>query len=56
MDVDTIKYEFTVTDPTAYTRPWTAVLPLTRIHEPIFEYDCHESDDGVVPPTHEPRN
>ncbi len=44
MDADTIKYEFTVTDPTAYTRSWTAMLPLTRIHEPIFEYGCHEGN------------
>jgi hypothetical protein len=44
MDADTIKYEFTVTDPTAYTRPWTAMLPLTRIREPIFEYGCHEGN------------
>jgi hypothetical protein len=44
MDADTIKYEFTVTDQTAYTRPWTAMLPLTRIHEPIFEYGCHEGN------------
>ena len=40
----TIKYEFTVTDPTAYTRPWTAMLPLTRIREPLFEYACHEGN------------
>ena len=44
MDAETIKYEFTVTDPTAYTRPWTAMLPLSRIREPIFEYGCHEGN------------
>jgi len=44
MNAETIKYEFTVTDPTAYTRPWTAVLPLSRIREPIFEYGCHEGN------------
>jgi len=41
---ETIRYEFTVTDPTSYTRPWTAMLPLTRIHEPLFEYGCHEGN------------
>ena len=44
MDADTIKYEFTVSDQTTYTRPWSAMLPLTRIHEPIFEYGCHEGN------------
>ena len=29
------------------TRPWTAMLPLTRIHEPIFEYGCHEGNEGL---------
>ena len=44
IDAETIKYEFTVTDPTSYTRPWTAMLPLARIREPIFEYGCHEGN------------
>ena len=44
IDADTIKYEFTVTDPTAYTRPWTAMLPLSRIRGPLFEYACHEGN------------
>ena len=44
IDGETIKYEFTVTDPSSYTRPWTANMPLTRIREPIFEYGCHEGN------------
>jgi len=44
LDADTIRYEFTVTDPTAYTQPWTAMVPMTRIREPIFEYACHEGN------------
>jgi hypothetical protein len=44
VDAQTIKYEFTVTDPAAYTRPWTAMMPLTRVREPIFEYACHEGN------------
>ena len=31
VDAETIKYEFTVTDPTTYTRPWSAMVPLIRI-------------------------
>jgi hypothetical protein len=44
VDGDTLKYEFTVTDPGAYTQPWTANFPLTRIPGPIFEYGCHEGN------------
>jgi hypothetical protein len=44
IDADTLKYEFTVTDPTAYTQPWTANFPLVRIPGPVFEYGCHEGN------------
>jgi len=44
VDAGTLKYEFTVTDPTAYTRPWSAMMPLIRISEPLFEYACHEGN------------
>jgi hypothetical protein len=44
VDAETIKYEFTVTDPTTYTRPWSAMIPLIRIREPLFEYACHEGN------------
>jgi hypothetical protein len=44
LDASTIRYEFTVTDPSAYTQPWTAMVPMTRIHEPLFEYACHEGN------------
>ena len=37
-----LTYEFTVTDPTLFTSPWTAQVPMTRINEQIFEYACHE--------------
>jgi hypothetical protein len=48
VDGETIKYEFTVTDPTAYTRPWSAMLPLIRIREPLFEYGCHEGNYALA--------
>ena len=44
VDAETIKYEFTVTDPTAYTRPWSVTMPLVRMHEPVYEYACHEGN------------
>ena len=44
IDPDTIKYEFTVSDPHSYTQPWSARLPLSKIPGPIFEYGCHEGN------------
>ena len=48
VDPNTINYEFTVTDPDAYTRPGTAVMPLRAIDELLFEYACHEANYGMV--------
>jgi hypothetical protein len=48
VDLKTVNYEFTVTDPDAYTRPWTAVMPLRAIDELLFEYACHEANYGMT--------
>ena len=37
-------YEFTVEDPDAWTRPWTAVIQMKRTDSPLFEYACHEGN------------
>jgi len=44
VDDDTIVYEFTVSDPSSFTQPWSARFPLVRIDEPIYEYACHEGN------------
>ena len=44
VDADTLSYEFTVDDPTVWSRPWTAVLHLHRIDQPIYEFACHEGN------------
>ena len=44
VDDDTIKYEFTVSDPNSYTKPWSAMVPFVRMTEPLFEYACHEGN------------
>jgi hypothetical protein len=41
---DMIEYRYTVDDPSMYTRPWTAELPLSKIDGPIYEYACHEGN------------
>lgn len=43
-----IRYEFTVDDPTTFTRPWTAQIPMTRSKGPVFEYACHEGNYALV--------
>ena len=48
VDADTIDYRFTVTDPTTWTRPWTARIPLNRNDGPLYEYACHEGNDGMA--------
>jgi hypothetical protein len=44
VDPDTLLYEFTVDDPTAFARPWTAQIPMTRSTGSVFEYACHEGN------------
>jgi hypothetical protein len=41
---DRIEYEFTVTDPTTWTRPWTAAINYWRNDSGMFEYACHEGN------------
>ena len=44
VDADTIKYEFTVSDPSTLTRPWSAMFPLNATDDPLYEYACHEGN------------
>jgi hypothetical protein len=46
-DKDTLIYEFVVDDPTAWTRPWTVQLPMTRSDQPLYEYACHEGNHAM---------
>jgi hypothetical protein len=43
-DSDTLIYEFTITDPTVWTKPWTVSLPMTRSDQSVYEYACHEGN------------
>jgi len=45
---DTISYEITVSDPSTWTKPWTAVIHLKQRDEPIYEYACHEGNYDVM--------
>ena len=41
---DTLLYEFTVDDHTAFTKPWTAQIAVVKTKGPIYEYACHEGN------------
>jgi len=45
---EVIQYEFTVDDPTAFTKPWTARIPLNKTSERIYEYACHEGNYALM--------
>ena len=47
-DQNTLLYEFTVEDPTTFTKPFTAVLPMRRSDERVYEYACHEGNYGLL--------
>ena len=47
-DANTLLYEFTVDDPTMWTRPWTAVIPTSKSEDSIYEYACHEGNSGMT--------
>jgi hypothetical protein len=43
----TLKWEITVDDPGAWSKPWTAMIPLGLSKDAIFEYACHEGNYGM---------
>ena len=45
---DTINYQITLTDPTTWTRPWTAMMPLRQRNETLYEFACHEGNFHVM--------
>jgi hypothetical protein len=45
---DSLLYEFTVEDPSTWTKPWTAALPMSRIDVPVYEYACHEGNYAMT--------
>jgi len=48
VDANTLRYEYTVTDPKTWTRPWSVEAPLPRIPPPLYEFACHEQNYGLI--------
>jgi hypothetical protein len=44
----TLRYQFTVTDPTTWTKPWSIDSLLPKIDPPIYEFACHEQNYGLI--------
>ena len=57
-DTTTLEYEFPLTDPEKFTRPWSVRIPLTTnqadrgvTEGPLYEYACHEGNysmEGIL--------
>ncbi|HLK48001.1 MAG TPA: hypothetical protein VKT49_07695 [Bryobacteraceae bacterium] len=48
VDAHTLDYQFTIDDPTAFTKPWTADIPMTRGDGALYEYACHEGNYAMT--------
>jgi hypothetical protein len=47
VDANTVDHQFTVEDPTTFSRPYTVAVPMTKSEGAIFEYACHEGNYGM---------
>jgi hypothetical protein len=47
VDSDTVKYEFTVSDPSTWEKSWSGEVLMSKIDGPIFEYACSEGNYGM---------
>ena len=45
---DTILYEFTMDDPTAFTKPWKGEIPMIASDGYIYEHACNEGNYGLT--------
>src|SRR5215470_3638161 len=43
-----IDYQIKIDDPTTWTKPWTVLIPLKLTHEQVYEYACHEANEGMA--------
>jgi hypothetical protein len=43
-DAGTLRYRFTISDPTTWSSPWTGEYSWPATTERLFEYACHEGN------------
>jgi hypothetical protein len=44
---DRVDYQFTVDDPSTFTKPITVLVPMVRSDGDLYEYACHEGNYGM---------
>ena len=44
IDADTLLYQFTIDDPSTWTKPWSGEYPWPSSEERVYEYACHEGN------------
>jgi hypothetical protein len=47
-DAETLRWEMTIDDPGAWTKPWSMTVLLQRSAQPVYEYACHEGNIGLM--------
>jgi hypothetical protein len=45
---ETLQYEITINDPDTWTKPWSLMIPLKKSPNPVYEYACHEGNEGLA--------
>ena len=45
---DALRYEFTVDEPSEFTRPWSGSYTIHRTANQMFEFACHEGNYSIV--------
>jgi len=45
---DAMRYEMTMTDPSTWSAPWKAEMPLKQSNERLFEWACHEGNYQIM--------
>ena len=45
---DRIEYTMTIDDPTTWSKPWTATIPLKQTREHLYEFACHEGNYEMI--------
>ena len=45
---NTIDYQLTLTEPTTFSRPFTASIPMTSLDGRMYEYACHEGNYAMA--------
>ena len=47
-DERSLLYEFSVTDPVAFIRPWSGSYTIHRTDAPMYEFACHEGNYSIT--------